>query len=347
MKVLVHADDFCCTFNDRALYDTVFAGMKARFRMTDYGGGPITRFVGVCVERTAAGHYRLHQGPYIEEILLRLGIVEGRHARSPERPGTAAKLRSRTLSISETEFMQSVPYRESVGALFYLCRGTRFDIAHAVSEVARFMERPAPEHWDAVLRIYSYLARTKNVALLMSSSGMQCEFTDQFLEGFSDSDWAGCPDTRRSHTGWLVHVGGSLVSWYSKRQTSISQSTTEAEYVAAAAAANEVIWWRLLCDDLGYTAAGPITVWCDNRADTTLADHAGNFDAAKHIQIRYHVIRDYQKRGLLRVRWRRSNTMWADVLTKNCSYPHFCAIVNTLMGESLPPARKAGGRPRK
>ena len=174
-------------------------------------------------------HYRLHQRPYIEEILQRLNVEGAKHARSPERPGTAAKLRSRALLPEEQDYMQSVPYREAVGALFYLCRGTRFDIAHAVSEVAKFMGNPAPEHWDAVLRIYAYLARTKDVALVMRSNGMQCELYDQFLEGFSDSDWAGCPDTRRSYTGWLVRAGGSLVAWYSKRQDCISQSTTEAE----------------------------------------------------------------------------------------------------------------------
>ena len=89
---------------------------------------------------------------------------------------------------------------------------------------------------------------------------MSCEFTDQLLEGL---------DTRRSHTGWVVRVGGSLVSWYSKRQSCIAQSTTEAEYVAAAAVANEVVWWQKLCRDFGYDRAGPVTIWCDNRAAAT------------------------------------------------------------------------------
>jgi hypothetical protein len=347
VRILVHVDDFAVFFNDRGLYDKVFRAMQQRFRITDYGGGPIRKFVGVCVERTSAGFYRLHQKPYIEEILKRLGLDTAKHALSPERVGTAGKLRMRSLTPAEAEYMQDVPFKESVGALFYLCRGTRFDIAHSVSEVARFMENPAPEHWEAVLRIYRYLARTIDLALVMRSSGMQCEVTDQFLEGFSDSDWAGCVDSRRSHTGWLVIVGGSPVSWYSKRQSSVSQSTTEAEYVAAAAVANELVWWRRLCDDLGYDCDGPVTVWCDNRSATTLAEHECNFEAAKHIQLRYHVLRDYQKRGIVRVRWRRSDTMWADILTKNCSYPHFSRIVGELMGEKLPPAKRSGGRPSK
>ena len=197
------------------------------------------------------------------------------------------------------------------------------------------MDRPCAKHWRAVIRIYGYLARTKNVALVMSSRGMECELADQFLDGMSDSDWAGCAETRKSHTGWVVRVGGSLVSWYSKRQGAVSQSTAEAEYVAAAAVANEVIWWRRLCTDMGYSFKGPVTIWCDNRAATTLADHEGRFDAVKHIQLRYHVLRDYQKRGLVQVRWRSSRYMWADVLTKNCQPKHFRNIVTQLMGEKV------------
>ena len=97
--------------------------------------------------------------------------------------------------------MEAVPYKEAVGALFYLARSTRFDIAHACGQVARFMDRPCARHWRAVLRIYDYLARTKDVALVMKSRGMQCELGDQFLEGLADADWAGCGETRKSHTG--------------------------------------------------------------------------------------------------------------------------------------------------
>jgi len=335
MRVLVHVDDFACTFNDRAMYEEVFAAVKGKFKITDYG--PISRFCGICVERTEEGKYRLHQRPYIEELLVRLGLVGQKGpCLSPEKSGTKAKLRPvEEMTQEEEEFMRAVPFKEAVGALFYLARSTRFDIAHACGQVARFMDRPAPSHWEAVLRIYRYLARTKEVALVMGSEGMECELVNQFLEGFSDSDWAGCSETRKSHTGWLIRVGGSLVAWYSKRQTSVSQSTTEAEYVAAASAANEVIWWRRPCQHLGYECNAPVKIWCDNRSATVLAEHEGRFDAIKHIQLRYHVLRDYQARGLVKLVWRASKKMWADVLTKNCVPHHFRRIVSELMGEEV------------
>ena len=105
--------------------------------------------------------------------------------------------------------------------------------------------------------------------------------------------------------------------------------------MAAAAVANEVIWWRRLCADMDYDFGGPVTVWCDNRAATNLADHEGRFDAVKHIQLRYHVLRDYQKRGLVKVCWRTSAKMWADALTKNCQPKHFRSIVTKLLGEQV------------
>ena len=88
MRILVHVDNFACTFNDRALYDRIYAAMQERFVITDYGGGDITRFVGVCVEKTCEGHYRLHQKPYIEQVLQRLNLSDIRHASLPGRSGT-------------------------------------------------------------------------------------------------------------------------------------------------------------------------------------------------------------------------------------------------------------------
>ncbi len=130
LKVLVHVDDFAVAFNDRSLYNRIFKKMQSKFKITDYGGGPITRFVGICVEKTPEGHYRLHQRQYIEQVLDRLGLTDIKHASSPERAGTEARLApyEGELGEAEREFMAAVPYKEAVGALFYMARSTRFDI---------------------------------------------------------------------------------------------------------------------------------------------------------------------------------------------------------------------------
>ena len=166
----------------------------------------------------------------------------------------------------------------------------------------------------------------------MRSQGMDCN-VDRFMDALSDSDWAGCPTSRRSHTGFMVRAGGSLVSWTSKRQTTYAQSTAEAEYMAAAATANEIVWWRRLCDDFGFRTQGPVTLWCDNKSAELLADHEGKFERAKHIQLRYHVLREYQRTGVVNVRWCSAQKMAADVLTKNCPPRQFREVVSGVLGE--------------
>ena len=335
MKMLVHVDDIAVTYNDRGLYDKVFATFAKEFKVTDYGARPIRKFLGVCVEKQPDGSYRLHQRPYIEELLGRLNVREGQTAKSPEKPGTKAKLRPVTeWRPGEERFMSEVPYREAVCALFYIARMTRPDIAHACSQVARFMNKPGMDHWVAVQRIYRYLNGTKDKALVMRSKGMGCE-VGAFMDAMSDSDWLGEPDTRLSHTGYVVRVGGSTVSWSSKRQMVHAQSTTEAEYIAAATTANELIWWRRLMDDFSYINDGPVTIYCDNSAAALLADHESKFDRTKHIQLRYHLLRDYQRRGSIRVQWCPAEDMVADCLTKNPSVKHFRRMAGRMLGEEL------------
>ena len=340
MRVLCHVDDFAVTFTSQALYDRVFAGMQARFEITDYDGLPMDKFLGVCVERRADATVHMHQKPYIDDLLERLNMTGVAAAKSPASPGTGARLRRRELSEADRELMAAVPYKEAVGALFYLARCTRVDIAHACSQVAMFMADPAPEHWEAVCRIYRYLKGTSHVGLTMTpgegaSSCMGDRPVSDFLQGYCDSDWAGCPMTRKSYTGWLVKVGGGLVAWYSKRQGCIAQSSTEAEYVAAAALGNEMVWWRRLLEDLGYVQGGPVTIWCDNRSTNRLAEHPGRFEATKHIELRYHVLRDYQERGVIKMRWTSTWTQLADILTKNGDVKRFRRVVAEIMGECL------------
>lgn len=341
LKILTHVDDFAVTFNDRGLYDRVFAYMSSIFKITDYGGAAISHYVGIAVRRRIDGAYELSQTGYIDEVLDRLGLANGAQAQSPEATGSGAKLRplDSPLSPAEAAFMASVPYREAVGALWYIARGTRFDLFRACQEVARFVDNPGPVHWRAVLRAYAYLARTRTKPLVMKSSGLRSGSgrggIDLRVSGNSDADWAGCPSTSKSHTGWIVRFGGSLVSWRAALQGSVSQSSCEAEYVAGAALGNELVWWRLLCEDMGYPPTGPYPLYCDNEAAKSLAEHAGRFEATKHIKLRYHVLRQYQAEGAVRVIWCPATHQWADVLTKNCAVKHFKRMVSHILGSEV------------
>ena len=324
-KLLVHVDDFCVTYKGTGLYTELLAHMQSVFKLTP---GPLEHFLGIVVERSADGVFSLHQQGYIESLLDRLGLSRLPGVTTPMLGGTAAKLLPLTgpLTQSEAVFMRSVPYREAVGALFYLARATRWDISYAAQQVARFMANPAPHHWRAVIRIYRYLSHTRALKLeLRSSPGAT-------IHGFSDSDWAGCPATRRSQTGWLVFYGTALVAWHSRRQTTVAQSSCEAELVACNSLANEVAWWRtFLLDNGAPVPLAPTVLQCDNTSAVSLADHSGAFERTKHFDVKYLRLREYQQFNEVIVEWVPAIRQLADALTKNLYPNHFVPLVHKLM----------------
>ena len=332
LRILLHIDDFCVTSSCNMLYDEVFNDMCSVFKLTDYDGAELSHYLGVAVRRVE-GNIQLSQTSYIEELLERLGMQHCAGAASPAAPGSAGKLVKREddnpLTPVEEAMMASVPYKTAVCSLFYIARATRPELAHSVGQVARFMENPCPEHWTAVQRIYRYLKRTIDTPLVMRAS------TNTDISGFSDSDWAGDPETSKSHSGWVVLSGGSPVAWYSKQQSSISQSSCEAEYVAACSLSNELVWWRTLLESVGVTNLAPLDIWCDNKSAGVLAQHSGNFERTKHIRLRYHVLRERQKIGEVIVRWCPASSQLADILTKNVGIGDFKRVAFQILGASI------------
>ena len=134
-------------------------------------------------------------------------------------------------------------YQSAVGSLLYLSVATRPDITYAVSNVAKFSASPTTRHWTAVKRIMRYLKGTTNLGLVYTPQNNNCV-------GFSDSDWGGDLDDRKSTSGYVFQIGGGAVSWRSKKQTSVALSTAEAEYVALASATQEALWMRQLSAEL-------------------------------------------------------------------------------------------------
>jgi transposase InsO family protein len=344
--VLTHVDDFGVFYTDPALYARIFARMREVFIGGFKDLGPLHKFLGIIIERRPEGGFRVHQAPKIKALLERLGLGDVAYEKSPAKAGTKHKLHPLLEPLSEEDalFMAAVPYKEAVGALFYICRASRWDISHACSQVARFMANPGPKHWDAVRRIYGYLRRTADVGLVIAADSLLLDYTNadetqspraMRLEGWADADWAGTPSTRKSHTGWLVRCGGSLVSWLSKGQGCISQSTMEAELVAVTALSNEVLWWRILWEDLDIPLRQPVPLWSDSSSAVSLADHAGKFDATKHIELKHLVIREHQQYNLVKVGWVAGRDQLADVLTKALHPADFIAAVTAVMGESV------------
>ncbi|KAG6615786.1 Integrase catalytic core protein [Phytophthora cinnamomi] len=283
--------------------------LKSRFEMTD--SGKCSFILGIEVVDNADGSVTLSQARYINDILERFGMQDCKPAASPV--DISMKLVS-----SDAMAKLDAPFREAVGALMHLMTSTRPDIAFAVGYVSRFMENPQVEHWIAVKRIFRYLQGTKSYGIRFSP-GKDIDF-----QGYSDADWAGDLSDRKSTSGYLFQVADGPISWGSKKQSSVSLSTSEAEYIALSLAIQEGKWvHKLLCEIL--VAAGGVTpelkIFEDNQSCIKMTKNPVNHGRAKHIDIKYHHIRDEVKRGEVIVEYCETTTMLADIMTKGLAGP--------------------------
>eukprot|EP00253_Pinus_taeda_P019682 PITA_19682 len=207
--------------NDASLIVDFKAVMKHEFEMTDLGF--LRYFLGIEVDQSENGVF-ISQDKYVEAVLKRFNMQNSKAVVTPTVVGL--KL---TKEDNNKDFDPKL-YKSIVGILMYLT-ATRPDIMHAVSLISRFMERPKETHWQAAKRILRYVNGTKGFGTLYSSS------ESFMLTGYTDSDWAGSVDDRKSTSEYVFHMGSGAISWASKKQPVVALSTAEAEYVAATAAA--------------------------------------------------------------------------------------------------------------
>jgi hypothetical protein len=200
--------------------------------------------------------------------------------------------------------------QSAVGSLMYAMTCTRADIAFAVSTVSRFCSNYGTAHWVAVKRIMRYLKGTAHYRLQLGG-GAQV-----LLSGYCDADWAGDLDERKSTTGYAFYIGDGLVSWNSKRQTTVALSTAEAEYMAATQATKEALWLKQLLNEIGLTQSQPVLIRSDNQGCIALTKNPAYHSRTKHIDIRHHFIRDSVEVGDIELQYCATNDMVADVLTK-------------------------------
>jgi hypothetical protein len=199
-------------------------------------------------------------------------------------------------------------YRSMIGSLLYLC-ASRPDIMLSVCMCARYQSDPKECHLVAVKRILRYLVSTPCFGIWYPKG------STFDLIGYSDSDYAGCKVDRKSTSGTCQFLGRSLVSWSSKKQTSVALSTAEAEYVAAGQCCAQLLWMRQTLRDFGYNLS-QVPLLCDNESATRLADNPAEHSRTKHIDIRHHFLRDHQQKGDIEVYHISTENQLADIFTK-------------------------------
>eukprot|EP00253_Pinus_taeda_P022671 PITA_22671 len=226
----------------------------------------------------------ISQDKYVEVELKRFNMQNSKAAVTPIAVGL--KL---TKEDSSNDLDPKL-YKSIVGSLMYLT-ATRPDIMHAVSLISRFMERPKETHWQAAKRILRYVNGTKGFGILYSSS-------ETFrLTGYTESDWAGSVDDRKSTSGYVFHMGSRAISWASKKQPVVALSTAEVEYVAKTTTACQAVWLRRVLRDLCHEQENGTTIYCDNSSAITLSKNSVFHKRTKHIDTKFHFIRELVNNG--------------------------------------------------
>jgi hypothetical protein len=222
-------------------------------------------------------------------------------------------LTSQSPSIPEDEaFMRTVPYVSTVGALMYLVVVTRLDIAYAVGVLCHFMVRPGPEHWKAVKHLFCYLRSTCNFCLTYKPEPS----APYPFYAYSNADHGANLDNGCSTSAYIVKIGSGAVLWSSCLQSIVALSTTEAEFVAAASAGQEVVWMRTLLGELGFPISGPSLLLLDNQSAIQVGKNPKHHRHMKHLNLRFYWLHDIVVSGQIVLHYVPTADMAADLLTK-------------------------------
>ncbi|XP_022024816.1 uncharacterized mitochondrial protein AtMg00810-like [Helianthus annuus] len=323
--LLLYVDDIVLTASSTLLLHSIIQTLSREFAISDLGA--LHYFLGIKVSRHSHGLF-LSQSQYAKDILARASMTACKPCTTPV--DLSAKL-------SATEgplFDDPTLYRSLAVALQYLTF-TRPDISYAVQQVCLFMHEPREPHFAFMKRIFRYLQGTMAYGLPI----VKCVSND--LIAYSDADWGGCPDSRRSTSGYCTLLGDNLISWSSKRQATISRSSAEAEYRGVANAVAEATWLRNLLFELHVPLKKATVVYCDNVSAIYLSDNPVQHQRTKHIEIDIHFVREKVRVGHIRVLHVPAANQYADIFTKGLPRDLFQSFRSSL-SVCTPPAQTAG-----
>ena len=299
--VAVYVDDLIIMCESDQEMKKIKSQLMECFQMKDLG--ELSFILGIKVEKMNEDHsvLQLHQQMYILNVLKRFALSDVKPVSTP--CDTSVNLKKEDGSKS----VDAVNYQAMVGSLMYIAMATRPDIAYAVSLVSRYCSSPTETHLTAVKRIYRYLKGTLSLVLQFKS-------TSGTLVGYSDASWASDQDDRRSTSGVVFMMCGGAISWLSKKQPTVTLSTAESEYVSLCAAAQEATWLRSLLNDL-VNLCDPTVIFEDNQSCIALS-RGVQHSRSKHIDIKFHFIRECVAKCVISVQYCCSDLMIADILTK-------------------------------
>ena len=296
----IYVDDIIFGGSSHALVSRFSEQMSREFEMSLMG--ELQFFLGLQIKQTSEGTF-IHQGKYTRDLLHKFDLGKLNPKATPMCSSTYLDKDEDKPTVDQKE------YRSMIGSLLYLT-ATRPDIQFAVCLCARYQASPRVTHKAAVQRIFRYLTFTPEFGLWYSAG------STLYLRGFADADYGGCRIDRKSTSGTCQFLGTSLVSWSSRKQSSVATSTTEAEFVAAASCCSQLIWMISTLKDYGLTFPGRVPLLCDSTSAISLGKNPVLHSKSKHIDIRYFFLRDHYEKGDIDLVHIGTDFQLADILTK-------------------------------
>ncbi|KAJ0688424.1 putative RNA-directed DNA polymerase [Helianthus annuus] len=318
--LLVYVDDIIVTGNNNLEIDKVKTLLSNNFQIKDLG--ILKYFLGLEVVYDKSG-LCLNQRKYCLELLAEFGYLGCKPVNTPIELSHVVNKRA---DNDRTELIDITNYQKLIGKLIYLSI-TRPDISYSVQYLSQFMHKPLTVHLKIALRLLRYLK-------LSPGKGLMFKKGDSFdLVCYADSDWAKCLDTRKSVTGFCIFLGQNLVSWKSKKQSTVSRSTGEAEYRAMCSATCELVWIVNVLNELNVKCNLPIQVFCDSSAAMSIAANPVFHERTKHFEIDLYFLREKVSNGFIVTTKVESEDQLADIFTKGLSITQhdvFCGRLGLL-----------------
>eukprot|EP00833_Pecoramyces_ruminatium_P017559 jgi/Orpsp1_1/1191591/evm.model.d7180000087207.1 len=291
----LYVDDMLITGIDSEIKN-IINKLKHRFKISK--SGPADFILGIKIKREN-NNYIISQKGFINEILDRFNI---KNTKIIKTPCTITDNDKNNVPFNKTT------YKSAIGSLIYLSKCTRPDIAFAVNKAARNCENPTINDWRKVINIFRYLNYTKDYKIKYTGK--------KEIIAYSDADYAGDKQDRKSTSGFIIFLGGAPISWISRKQNTVATSTAESEYVSTAECIKKILWLRNILYEL-INFNKPITIFTDNLASKISMENCDLNSKLKHIDIKYHFNKDYLEKKIIRLEYIDSNNMLADALTKD------------------------------
>jgi hypothetical protein len=318
--IIFWVDDIILASSNLTLIVNMKQDLSERFKMDDRG--ELRWFLGIDFKRLQGGSIVMSQERYIESILHRFKMEDCNPADTPAEKGLQLHAPSDSDHLKATQL--NFPYRNVIGSLIYLMVATRPDISWIVSKLSQFLDKPGTAQVRAAKRVMRYLQGTK-------SQGLKFSKTNGQLQGFVDADWANDTTDRRSTTGYIFTLGSAPISWKTRKQQTVALSSCEAEYMSMSDAVKEVMYLRSMLQSVDMPQLGSTNVYCDNRGAIALSKNgAKQHDRSKHIDVRYHFIREQTVATFIHVP---SCENLADFLTKSLGSASYKLIARRLQIE--------------